>query len=110
MPSAAPRPCAHPACTELVPNGRCTAHARQQDRDRGTAQERGYGARWQRARASYLSHHPMCAHCLQTGRTTLAVVVDHVLPHRGDHDLFWASGNWQSLCITCHNRKTARGE
>jgi len=37
----------------------------------------------------------------------LATVVDHITPHKGDNDLFWDRANWQSLCESCHNRKTA---
>jgi 5-methylcytosine-specific restriction protein A len=37
-----------------------------------------------------------------------ATVVDHIIPHQGDMTLFWdADSNWQSLCKTCHDRKTA---
>jgi 5-methylcytosine-specific restriction protein A len=35
-------------------------------------------------------------------------VVDHIIPHKGDKDLFWDSNNWQPLCKTCHDEKTAR--
>lgn len=37
-----------------------------------------------------------------------AVVVDHIIPHRGDFDfLFWEStSNWQPLCKSCHDEKT----
>jgi 5-methylcytosine-specific restriction protein A len=36
-----------------------------------------------------------------------AVVVDHIIPHKGDKALFWDSGNWQALCKRCHDVKTA---
>lgn len=62
-----------------------------------------YGRRWRKARAAFLAEHPFCVDC---GR--LADEVDHVTPHRGDRALFWSSDNWQSLCETCHGRKTAR--
>ncbi|WP_144469068.1 HNH endonuclease signature motif containing protein, partial [Bacillus pumilus] len=29
-------------------------------------------------------------------------------PHKGDKKLFWDSSNWQPLCASCHNRKTAK--
>jgi 5-methylcytosine-specific restriction protein A len=41
--------------------------------------------------------------CLAEGRTTAATVADHIIPHRGDPDLFWC-GELQSLCATCHSR------
>lgn len=65
---------------------------------------RGYNIDWQRARALWLSEHPLCASC---GKP--ASVVDHIEPHRGDTTKFWDAGNWQSLCRRCHNKKTASG-
>jgi 5-methylcytosine-specific restriction enzyme A len=85
------------------------AATRQHDQDRGSANARGYTRTWQKARAAYLLAHPLCAECKRRGLTSLATVVDHITPHRGDMGKFW-SGDWESLCTTCHNRKTARGE
>lgn len=42
--------------------------------------------------------------CQQLGRTTAANVVDHIKPHRGDLELFYAPANLASLCAPCHNR------
>ncbi len=69
---------------------------------RRSAYERGYNRRWRRASRSYLRNHPQCAHC-----PCAATVVDHVTPHKGDYDLFWAASNWQPLCKPCHDTKTA---
>jgi len=69
-----------------------------------------YGtARWQRLRASQLQAEPLCRYCSQTGRVTDATVADHVVPHKGDPDLFW-HGELQSLCDTCHNSVKQREE
>lgn len=40
---------------------------------------------------------------------TLAKVADHVVPHRGDDELFW-DGDLQSLCVSCHSRHKQRYE
>jgi len=56
---------------------------------------------------AFLSEHPFCEHCQQAGRLRAASVVDHVIPHRGDEELFWAEHNWMALCKSCHDRKTA---
>lgn len=66
-----------------------------------------YGREWRKARANYLSEHPLCVHCKDAGRVKAAVVVDHIQPHRGDYGLFWDRGNWQALCVMHHNVKTA---
>ena len=41
--------------------------------------------------------------CEQQGRTSLATVVDHKTPHKGDEALFWDQDNWQPLCKTDHD-------
>lgn len=75
---------------------------------RGTAARRGYAYAWQKYRAWYLSRpeNVLCAAC----KRAVATVVDHVIPHRGDPDLFWESSNHQPLCRHCHGVKTGRGE
>lgn len=108
------RPCRYPRCGVLVRGGGwCEKHKGQRhvenDRRRGTAAQRGYGSRWQRARLAFLAAHPLCEmDCAREGRVTVATVVDHVVPHKGDPVLFWDEENWQAGCETCHNRKTAR--
>jgi 5-methylcytosine-specific restriction enzyme A len=74
---------------------------------RGTAHSRGYTYRWGKARARHLQEQPLCAHCLKADKVTAAREVDHIKPHRGDMTLFWDRDNWQSLCKSCHSRKTA---
>ena len=34
-------------------------------------------------------------------------MVDHIIPHKGDKQLFWDESNWQPMCETHHNIKTA---
>jgi 5-methylcytosine-specific restriction endonuclease McrA len=98
--------------------------------DKQSSTARGYGYKWQQARAGYLLSHPFCAYCLrevgisyeqeavaiglqctQVGiGLPYAQVVDHVTPHRGDMKLFWDKTNWQSLCQTHHSRDKQREE
>lgn len=112
MPARPKRPCNHPGCRRLTTERFCEEHMREyrqrQDRERGTAHERGYDAKWRRARAAFLREHPLCRECEREGRITPATVVDHIRPHRGDQELFWSADNWQALCKPCHDRKTAR--
>lgn len=67
MPSRPVGPCTYPGCPgrATAGHGRCEAHARQDrqrfDQARGTRQERGYGAEWQRIRAELLVEQPTCA-------------------------------------------------
>lgn len=115
MPFAAPHPCAG-RCGELVPRGRarcdaCQAKAGASDRAvRGSARERGYDANWEKRRALYLQKHPLCVECLKDPKMmpVPATVVDHIVPHKGDEQLFDDDANLQGLCERHHNAKTAR--
>ena len=111
MPYKPAKPCAHPGCAALTDQRLCSAHAKQearryerQQRDPATAKR--YGAGWQRARAAYLSAHPLCEMCLAVGKHAPAVLVHHRVPlaEGGGND----AGNLQSLCQRCHSAHHAR--
>jgi len=112
MPIAAMTPCRHQGCRALVAKGYCDEHKQQStrkqfDRDRGSANSRGYNYKWQKARKIFLAEHPLCVECESNEKVTAANVVDHIIAHKGDQVLFWDESNWQPLCATCHNIKTA---
>lgn len=75
---------------------------------RPSARARGYNWRWEKARLAYLRRHPLCIMCQKQGITTQADVVDHIIPHKGNMQLFWDQANWQSLCFTHHNQDKQR--
>jgi 5-methylcytosine-specific restriction protein A len=33
---------------------------------------------------------------------------DHIIPRRGNQQLFWDRNNWQRLCDGCHGLKTLK--
>ena len=66
-------------------------------------------SKWKRLRVLQLTAHPLCKLCLERGTPTVATVVDHVVPHRGDRTLFFL-GELQSLCEPCHNIEKKREE
>lgn len=69
-----------------------------------------YGYRWQLASRSFLQMHRWCVDPYKVHqRKMFAQCVDHIVPHRGDLNLFWDLDNWQSLCNQCHSRKTRDG-
>lgn len=68
---------------------------------RGTKHERGYDARWDRASVAYRREHPLCVCCKANGVVEAVALVDHIIPHKGDRELFWDRDNWQSLCERC---------
>lgn len=122
MAQRAPRPCAWSGCPALVAGGRyCQTHASQVEQRRGTAHARGYTRRWtDHYRPWFLGRNPLCGDrlpgapattdsvCASTDRPRAATLVDHIVPHRGDQQLFWNPMNHQSLCDECHNKKRAR--
>lgn len=65
---------------------------------------------WRNARAGHLRTEPLCRYCKDAGLVTVATVVDHIIPHKGDLLLFWDSNNWQSLCSPCHDRTKQQQE
>lgn len=65
--------------------------------------QRGYGYRWQQERKTYLKLNPLCVFCAKDSKVEEANVVDHIIPHKGDEELFWDTDNWQALCKHCHD-------
>jgi 5-methylcytosine-specific restriction protein A len=86
------------------------ARGRGHDTKRGSARERGYNTRWEKARKTYLMRNPLCVMCQREGRVNPATVVDHIFPHKGDQQLFWDTDNWQGLCKPHHDRDKQREE
>lgn len=70
----------------------------------------GYGYKWQKARERYLLENPLCVYCERNGKTVVATVVDHIVPHRGDMRIFWDKSQWQALCSPCHSSVKQREE
>ena len=73
------------------------------DARRGSARERGYGPRWDKASAGFKRAHPLCLGCEAVGRVEATTVTDHVIPHRGDMALFWDAAKWQPSCDWHHS-------
>lgn len=62
--------------------------------------------RWRRFRNWYIGKHPLCARCWLAGCPVTATVVDHVVELK-DGGAALDEANVQSLCASCHNKKTA---
>lgn len=97
--------------------------------DKRTSTQRGYGYKWQQARAGFLAKHPFCVMCLAEYGVTetdpadvvlrcaemcksvpYADVVNHRIPHRGDQTLFWDRSNWEPICKHHHDSDVQRRE
>lgn len=115
--------CCAPGCDDLAPAGEAMCLEHLAERAQRTAARRAKAkrpdvaragaafyatARWQRQRLQHLKRFPLCRDCGELGVVVAASEVDHITPHRGDAKLMWDRSNWQSLCRSCHSRKTAR--
>lgn len=60
-------------------------------------------AKWKALQESQLRNYPQCEKCGDK-----ATEVHHVIPHRGNEDLFYDPSNLISLCHTCHSEETRK--
>ncbi|MBI1207493.1 MAG: HNH endonuclease [Azospirillum sp.] len=104
MPSAPPRAC---RCGTLVPAGKpCPRCSRERDLARGSRQQRGYDADWQRFRAAFLRQHPICS---TPDCGAPATDVDHIKALR-DRGARLDPANCRPFCHPCHSRRTGRDQ
>ena len=97
-------------CRKLV-RGKCEACKPTWTRSKVSEQaQRLYDHQWAKTSKRFLTEHPLCVECDKEGRTEAATCTDHIVPHRGNEDLFWEETNWQALCRRHHDLKTRRGE
>lgn len=88
-----------------------TRKRRRRPETREAASVRGYDRTWGKTRTNYANKNPLCEHCLKRGKTNPMAEVDHIIPFQGPGDplrLDWS--NLQSLCKSCHRKKTARDQ
>lgn len=107
--------CRQPGCSATIARpGYCAAHARpaggwRADAERGTRQQRGYGAEWEAIRKRILARAGglcECDDCRRLGRVRVAREVDHIVPKaRGGTD---DDDNLQAINRDCHKAKTLR--
>lgn len=102
------RKCRYPGCMRLVTDGYCPEHKPRAVRKASASwhylyTDPRYG--WAQRRTKQLLLEPWCAECAAKGLRVRATDVDHVIPHRGNVELF-LHGRLQSLCHACHSRKT----
>jgi len=71
-------------------------------RDRKASDNGFYSlAPWRRLRAWWLARHPLCVAC-----SSPANEVDHIKPRSSAPELSYSLQNLQSMCKSCHSRKT----
>ena len=76
--------------------------------ERENSNQEFYNSRaWRNCRKLFLELNPLCKHCDVVGLTEPAKVVDHIVPINKGGDRF-NYDNLQALCVSCHNKKSAR--
>lgn len=60
--------------------------------------------RWKELSSKCLEENPTCQKC----RGAASTEVHHVIPHRGDKELFYDADNLVALCHPCHSAETRR--
>ena len=102
--------CTHPGCCEIVTAGRCPKHEHRKQQEyyenRNKDYQHLYNYRWQKYSKARLKAHPLCEECLRQGKTTRATETDHIEAHLGSRHKFFIRANHQSLCKSCHSKKT----
>src|SRR4051812_48913924 len=91
-------------------------HRPRDEHGHGKAAEPGRGwynlARWKRLRLKvFLRDLYTCqCGCGHIEGDTSLLVGDHIIPHRGDPDLFWDEDNVQTLFKPCHDKAKQAAE
>lgn len=62
--------------------------------------------RWRDLKRQQLTATPYCTICGAKRSDGAQLQVHHVIPPRGDEDIFYDSGNLQVICLTCHRKIT----
>ena len=96
----------------LVSDGYCNANQPRGDRRSAEAQSWRWmyqTDRWKRdLRPTQFLREPFCRECAKRGLRVRATDVDHIVDHKGNWEKFCDRSNLESLCHSCHSRKTAR--
>ena len=79
------------------------------DHSKGWEQNPFYNStRWRKVRKIFIQNNPLCKHCKDNNnRVVPATDVDHVVPLRISPERSFDFSNLQSLCRSCHAKKSA---
>lgn len=107
--------CNKSGCGRTAVEGKdyCQKHIAMQDQKRKLFTRRSKSSQWHHLYESsewrtkskaFLQQYPVCNICgIKPSKIT-----DHIVPHRGNLELFWDRNNWQPVCWSCHSAKTLK--
>lgn len=112
------RKCLHPSCRKLIPFDEryCEQHSKTVNQEYDQARKRNNPkyikfyrtTAWKSVRkVALLRDDGLCQLCLVDGIITEAQMVDHIIPVLVDWEKRLELNNLQSLCYSCHARKTS---
>lgn len=81
-------------------------HKRMYASDESKYQQFYKSTQWRKMSRHWLERNPICVKCYEQGIIRPAQIVDHVHEIKDDWSRRLDETNLQSLCRTCHNRKT----
>jgi len=120
MPWKPKKPCKHPGCPNLTDGSYCEAHERAarveaarayNQNSRDAELQRFYNSpAWRRLRKLKLQQNPVCEICFAAGRVAGAIIVDHIRAVKDSPEDRLSMDNLQSVCLSCHSRKTRKEE
>lgn len=103
------KPCKHPGCRKISPDGYCDEHKKirdkkyrnNQDNKRLGASERGYNWNWHKVRKMKLNKDPLCERCKKEKKVVVATLVHHKDRNPKNN----IEENLESLCVICHEEE-----
>lgn len=108
-----PSICGYAGCRKVTAGGRCSQHTAARTGTREFKESKKFlnSRAWIKLRDFKLRETPWCELCAkEKSQPVPAVDVDHIKPRHSHPELKLVFSNLQSLCKTCHGKKTARGE
>jgi 5-methylcytosine-specific restriction protein A len=105
--------CNHSGCNNLIEQNEryCSNHQKEKGKPFEGAiryNEAVYKtSQWRTLRKKVLAEQPFCAKCGLTDKET-KLEVHHIIPPRGNEELFFDRNNLVSVCTICHKYLTNR--
>lgn len=111
MPHLPKKPCRYPGCPNLTNETYCEIHKKQANKEYNQYQRDKFSKtfyntpKWREIRKLKLTQSPFCEECRKNGTIVKATIVDHIKPIKQGGEPY-ALDNLQSLCWSCHSRKS----